>query len=91
MEQTTPPRTYVTIIELAEILRVSTKTIERGITSGLFVATHVRGAVRLHLERNLARLEAPHEIARPLSGPRRRQQRRQHPRQLLNLVKDIFA
>jgi hypothetical protein len=73
-EQTLPryvlPR-YVTIIEFADCLRVSTKTIERGIASGLFVATRVRGAVRLNLDRNLARLE-PQETG----GRRRRLQRR---------------
>jgi excisionase family DNA binding protein len=58
MNQQSPatPR-FVTVSEFAECLRVSTKTIERGIASGLFVATRVRGAVRLNLDRNLARVE----------------------------------
>jgi excisionase family DNA binding protein len=55
---------YVTIPEFAECLRVSNRTIERGISSGLFVATRVRGAVRLDLARNLARIE-PREPYRP--------------------------
>jgi hypothetical protein len=69
MEQVSLPR-YVTIPQFADCLKVSTKTIERGIASGLFIATRVRGAVRLNLDRNLARLEPPE------TGGRRRRAHR---------------
>ena len=51
--------TDVTIRELAALLKVSTKTVERGLASGLFLPTKVRGSVRLDLERNLARVDPP--------------------------------
>jgi hypothetical protein len=69
---------FATVTEFAALLRVSTKTIWRGIDSGVLSVTRVRGsprhrgAIRLNVAKNLARLDA-HGAARFDARPERRQ------------------
>jgi excisionase family DNA binding protein len=65
MTEETP--VFATVDEFAALLKVSRKTVERAIASGLLVAVRVRsspqrrGTLRLHVARNLARLEGQPE------------------------------